>query len=64
MELFNIAVVSVLLYNCETWVINKEAMEQLNAFHFNSVKRVTKCNWKSENKYEYISRVKLLKKFK
>ena len=44
-RLFNSNVVSVLLYGCETWKMNKGDEKRLNVFHHRCLRRILKIRW-------------------
>ena len=44
-RLFNSNVLSVLLYGCETWKMNKEDEKRLDVFHHKGLRRILKIRW-------------------
>ena len=46
LAVYKAAVISVLLYNCETWTMYRKQIRQLDSFHTRCLRRIAGINWK------------------
>ena len=59
-EVYKAAVLTSLLYGCETWALNKKQLNRLEKFHHSTLRKIARIKWFHKvTNYEVLSRCKI-----
>ena len=48
LQVYNAAILTILLYACETWTVYQRHAKKLNRFHLNCLRKILKISWKDK----------------